>query len=323
MEINKIGFITALKLRASGDRGWSITTCMFCGKKDRLGVMLDTTEDRKPHFHCFKCGRAGSLKFLAKHIGRPELVSGEYVAPMTMEMEIDTEINMDMPVCSLPIAFRRTSDHFYLDERSISAEQRDRYKFGITKLDPKVKNDYMVTLVEEGGLCLGYVARSFMSKDWIDEYNRTHDNEYPRYKNSKSDFSKLIFGLNDIEIDETHTMIITEGMYDKLAVDRKLNLYQDKSIKCGCSFGTKLSDIQAMKIAMTGVENVIILYDEGTVDKSKKVSALASSYFRSVKISTLNGGDPDEVSEDVLIDAIVNTKSVTEYSLTELPDVEI
>lgn len=323
MEINKEGFRLALQLRPSGDRGWMVTTCIFCGKRDRFGVLLEQHGEHKPHFHCFKCGKAGSLRFLARHIGRPELVSGTYVAPMDIGIEIETDLDMDMPVCKQPIGFRRVNDHPYLDERHISNEQRQRYKFGTTRLHPKLRDEYMITIVEEGEVSLGYVARSLMSKSWIDEYNSTHEIEYQRYRNSESDFSKLVFGLSDVDLEYTKTMIITEGMYDKLSVDRKMNLYNHPITKCGCTFGTKLSDIQATKIAMSGVENVIILYDNGTVDKSKKVSKLASTYFRSVKIASLKTGDPDEVGVEELVSAVNNAKSVIEYSLTELPDNEL
>lgn len=323
MEINKSGFISALKLRASGDRGWMITSCIFCGKRDRLGVLLEQRGDSKPHFHCFKCGRAGSLKFLSSHIGRPELVSGQYIAPMDIGVEIDTDININSDKCPLPVGFKRVFNHEYLSDRLISDYQLSRYKFGISKLDPKLKNEYVITLVEEGGVCLGYVARSTMSKVWIDDYNSRNSEEYQRYRNSESDFGKLVFGIEDIEVDSTSTVILTEGMYDKFAVDRKLKLYSSPLIKCGCSFGTKLSDVQAVKIAMRGVENVIILYDNGTVDKSKKVSKLASSYFKSVRIASLSNGDPDESADDEIVYAINNAKSVIEYSLSELPDVEL
>ncbi len=320
MEINKAGFISLLSLRTSGDRGWyHLPNCLFCNGKEKMAILLVPYGNKKPHFHCFKCMKAGSLRFLAKYIGKPELVSGEYIAPMDIGMSIDTtNSNATTPVCKPPIGFRRTKDHPYLDERMISHHQRELYKFGFSKVDPNVGSDYLTTLVEEGGVCVGYVSRSVMPKKWIDEYNNTNDKEYPRYKNSESDFENIVMGIDEISIDSTHTVVLVEGKFDKFAIDRKLCLYDSDEIKCGVSFGTKLSEVQSMKMAMRGIDNLIILYDSGTVDKSKKVSKVASSYFKSVRIGSLPNGDPDESTQDEILSALEGAKSVTEYSLSEL-----
>ena len=327
MEIDRTGIVNALRLRSSGDRGWLTGTCPFCQSKDKLGVYLESTNDRKPSFHCFKasCGKSGSLIFLVRHIGRPELATGGYVAPMDMGISIEVdEEELSPKLFKPPIGFRRTSSHEYISRRGITDYQYSLYKFGVTKVDPKIGSDYVITLVEEDGKCVGYVSRSIQDKEYIDAYNKANpDYPFPRYKNSETDFSKLIFGIDEIVPGITHTVILTEGMYDKFAVDRKMKLYENDEIKCGSSFGTKFSDIQAAKLALKGIKNIVILYDAGVVDKSKKVSKTASSYFKTVKIGTIKGGDPDEVSAEEVIRGYTEAKSIVEYGVNELQDHEL
>lgn len=323
MSVNKQGFISALKLRTSGDKGWFVApSCSYCSARDRMGVLLEGYGSVQPHFHCFKCGKAGGLHILAKRIGKPDLISGEYEAPMDIEMNLETFIDIHTPECNPPVGFRRTMNHEYLMNRNITALQFNMFKFGYTNIHPKIAKDYIIILIEENGKCVGYVARSIKSKDWIDKYNETSEVEYLRYRNSDTDFSKLVLGIDEITA-ETKTVIAVEGAFDKLAVDRKLGLYDNPTIKCVCTFGTKISECQAVKISAKGAENLIILYDSGTVNKSKKVSRTSSSFFSSVSVGSLTNGDPDECSPEEIAIAVSGAINQVEYSITNLEDIEL
>lgn len=319
MEVNRQGFISALKLRASGGKGWYRADCIYCKEKNTFAVLFTpygSGKSRKnPHFHCYhaKCGKSGTLQFLAKEIGHPEYATGGYVAPMDINMRIEDDLSdVAIEECMPPAGYRKKTDIQYLLDRGLTVEQLERYDFGLTRIHPDFKN-YVIALVKEGGRTLGYVARLMMNKEEIDRLGLL------RYRNSGSDFALLVYGIDEIT-ENTRKVITVEGIYDKHATDRKLWLDSSEEVKCVCTFGAKLSDEQAEKISNKGknIEEVVIMYDVGTVSKSKKVSGVASSYFPRVTVAALEGGDPDEVEPNQITDALSKVRSVVEYSLHEL-----
>lgn len=317
MQVNKAGFIRALKLKVSGSKGWFRSKCYFCSHNDTLGVLFERYGKKNPHFHCYKCQKSGTLKYLANAIGEPDLVSGEYVAPMDIGMKIgEEEVIQPIKECAPPVGFRRKKNIEYLIDRGVTQEQMELFKFGTTVVDPKLKG-YVTLLVEEDGKVVGSVSRIMMEKEEVDRLNDLGQN-MPRYRNSESDFENIVLGLDEIIEGLTTVVVAVEGAYDKLAVDRKLELYSSPEMKCVCTFGAKMSEAQAVKIHDKGVDTIIIMYDDGEVEKSKKASSEASMVFPKVLTASLDGGDPDDVTANQIISALTNAKTITEYSLNEL-----
>ena len=123
----------------------------------------------------------------------------------------------------------------------------DDYEYfpvGVTgKLNPRF-SDYVIFPVEDNHSVVGYVARHTWSKKKIDVHNRKakHNGEYKilRYRNSTdNDFSKLLYNYDSIRPDETDTVILTEGIFDVIALTRKLELYDNTHIAAIATFGKK------------------------------------------------------------------------------------
>ena len=56
----------------------------------------------------------------------------------------------------------------------------------------------------------------------------------------------VIGGLETLHF--SHEVFLVEGIFDKISVDRFLDLREDVEMKCLCTFGKKISDVQIKKI---------------------------------------------------------------------------
>lgn len=245
--------------------------CPYCGG-DEFGISVKDNH----LFGCFRksqCGETGNIYKLLKKIGRQDLLEEEVIKlGEKLEIELDKkeeeEFNLSLPTIHPPIGFRRVTENQYLDERGFV--DFDKYKVGVTKLDPKFK-DRAIFLVEEDGELKGFLGRSI--KDEIK----------PKYRNSKSDFAKLLLGMEEIE-EETHTLILVEGLLDKVNVDRLLNLDQQSQIKCCCTFGAKVSLFQIFKMKMFDIKNIILFYENDVIGVIQKYAFKLEQEFEKVEI---------------------------------------
>ena len=114
-------------------------------------------------------------------------------------------------------------------------------------------DDYVIFPIIDAGDIVGYISRHIWSKQEIDEYNRRakHNGKFQimRYKNStENDFVKLLYNYDMVIEDITDTVIIVEGIFDVIALTRKLNLYHNHLIAVVATFGKKISDVQIYKL---------------------------------------------------------------------------
>lgn len=138
--------------------------------------------------------------------------------------------------------------------------------------------------MEDNHSVVGYVARHTWSKKEIDAHNRKakHNGEYKilRYRNSTdNDFSKLLYNYDSIRPDETDTVILTEGIFDVIALTRKLELYDNTHIAAIATFGKKISDVQLYKLQCKGVKVVVVGYDGDAVEAVKHTVDRLKPYF--------------------------------------------
>lgn len=92
-----------------------------------------------------------------------------------------------------------------------------------------------------------------------------------RYRNStENDFVKLLYNYDAVIEDETDTVIIVEGVFDAIALTRKLNLYDNSQIVVVATFGKKISDVQIYKLQSKGVKTVVVGYDGDAVESIKR-----------------------------------------------------
>ena len=88
-------------------------------------------------------------------------------------------------------------------------------------------------------------------------------------------------------------MILVEGIFDVIALTRKLDLYDNHRIVAVCTFGKKISDAQIYKLQSKGVHDIIIGYDTDASDAINVAADKLNEYFDNVMIAKLVGEGKD------------------------------
>jgi len=283
-----------LDIRRKTTKGWIIgATCPFCKKNDKFGIRFNQIGRYDNHisYNCFRgsCGERGGEYLLFREVGQEAfLKDGKYVKHVEQienkikakRKYIEEPLDLSVPKASLPLGWRRVMSDPYLDSRGFEKWQYDQYKIGRTRLFKKLK-DYVVISIEEGGENKGYVARLVWSKERINQYKEDTGTDPLRYRNEGGiDFAKLLYGIDEIT-EETTTVVIVEGFFDKSNVDKQLQLNLSPKTKCLVSFGKKLSLEQIEKLKrVKNIKNVIIAYDPDAVEEVKKYGTELEPYFK-------------------------------------------
>lgn len=268
--------------------------CPFC-QKNEFGIELADNH----RFNCFrkaKCGETGNIYKLLKKIDRLDLLGNNGIESIKYDERLENIIeskiesntfDLSIPTIKPPLGFRRIYSNFYLESRDFEAFEK--YEVGITKLEPKLK-DHVIILIKENNEVKGYVARIALTKDKLKELEKKlsikneKEIKVPRYKNSKEvDFTKLLGGYDEIS-ENTHTVVLVEGLFGKEAVDRHLKLDDKDEVKCCTTFGAKVSSEQIFKLQLKGIKHLILFFDIDVINKIKKYTLEYLHEFESVKI---------------------------------------
>ena len=220
-----------------------IARCPFCGKPGKFGVYIGLPTVRKKPFmsNCFSCGRSTlTPEQLFEQIGRPDLIltpTAELDAPLdtTLLFPLDVpqeEIDDRLDIVPLPPFYRRCFAHPYLKERGFTGDDFEYFPVGTTRGLNRRWDDYVLFPIIDEGDTVGYVARHTWSKAEIDAHNRrakrSGDYKILRYRNSvENDFVKLLYNYDAVIKDETDTVVMVEGIFDVVALVRKLELYDN------------------------------------------------------------------------------------------------
>ncbi len=333
--VNEIARELGAKRDGSGKN--LIADCPFCSKKGKFGIYIGKETERKKQFmsHCFSCGNSTySLDRLLEVIGRPDLMVSEttnletklepnLLFPLSDEEEIDDELGI---VC-LPDFYKRCFSNEYLKSRGFIYDDYEYFPCGTTgRLNFRFDN-YVIFPVIDSGDVVGYVARHCWNKDEIDKHNRKAGakGEYKilRFRNStENDFVKLLYNYDAVIEDETDTVILVEGIFDVIALTRKLDLYDNTRVAVVATFGKKISQTQIYKLQIKGVETVIIGYDGDAVSAIKKTASDLSPYF-DVLIADIKA--PEKDWEDLTYEEIYETfskrlRTPIEYKITKIQE---
>ena len=243
--------------------------------------------------HCFSCGRSTySLEGLLDFIGRPDLM----IAPTTdlnaklgttllFPLEEGEEIDDALGIVELPEFYRRCFTHPYLKTRGFTYDDYEYFQVGSTRGLNFRYDDYVIFPIIDRGDIVGYVSRHTWSKDEIDRHNsrvrRKGGYRILRFRNStENDFVKLLYNYDAVKEGVTDTIIITEGIFDVVALTRKKELYDNESMAAVATFGKKISRTQIYKLQSKGVKTVILGYDGDAVEAIKKTADELNAYFR-------------------------------------------
>lgn len=266
--------------------------CPFCGKEGHFYIHL-----QKGLWDCKKCGEDGNFFQYLDKLNLLHLFGEQKPVGITIPSLFEDEKQEELkPLEPLVIKHRRVFEDDYLEkERGFNVDDFERYYVFKTVKFIRGRNiwkNYICFGVFQGGEMVGFLGRS-KKKYWE-----------PKWKNSDNDFSLMLYGLDEITR-YTKIAILTEGVTDKIAVDKKLELYNQNSIKAVSTFGKKISEEQIRLLKYKGIEVVIITYDSDALYKVKEIAFELEVHFK-VKICVLPYGDPDEVSTVELLRAFDN-----------------
>lgn len=276
-----------------GRKNIVVPVCPYCGHKGgKFGIYVGPETDRKKLFmtHCFSCGHTTTnINDFLSDIGRQDLMLQETASFAPLEIPQffslnEEEIDDELAVVEMPEGWKRCYKNPYLQSRGFVFDDYDFFPVGTTRgLNWKYDN-YVVFPIYDNHDIVGYIGRHIWAKERIDEYNKRakRNNTYQilRYNNSvENDFSKLLYNYDAVIEDETKMVIVVEGVFDVIALTRKLELYENKGIAVVATFGKKISDTQIYKLQAKGVETIIIGYDGDAVESINATATKLEEYF--------------------------------------------
>jgi DNA primase len=326
---------SALGAKRDGGGKNLIARCPYCGKEGKYGIYIGRETARKKPFmaHCFSCGASTtSVNQTLEAIGRPDLMVAQTadlgakldttaLFPLDVEEEIDDSLDIVEP----PDFYKRTFSHPYLKGRGFTYDDYDCFPVGTTgKLNFRF-DDYVIFPVIDGGDTVGYVARHLWPKAEIDAHNRrakvSGDYQIRRFRNStENDFVKLLYNYDAVREDETETVILCEGIFDVVALTRKLDLYDNPRVAAVATFGKKISQAQIYKLQIKGVRNIVVGYDGDAVDATKQTASELSRYFE-VLIADIPDPETDweDLSGEEIYDVVAyRLRTPVEYRINKI-----
>lgn len=308
--------------------------CPYCHKKNKFAVYVGKPSPRKPLFasHCFSCGKSNrELIPLLEHLGRTDLI---FEATTSLDVELENtsllfnntgdEIDDSLDIIEPPKGFKRCYKNSYLKLRGFNADDYEYFPVGTTRGCNFKFDDYIIFPIIDEGDTVGWIGRHTWSKQEIDEHNRKAKRnegfQLMRYKNSmENDFVKLLYNYDSIIEGETDTVILVEGIFDVIALTRKMELYDNHRVAVVATFGKKISNIQIYKLQSKGIKTVVVAYDGDAVEVIKTVSQQLKTYF-DVYIADIDGElDFDEMNYDQIYETFAyRIKTPIEYHLNKL-----
>jgi predicted RNA-binding Zn-ribbon protein involved in translation (DUF1610 family)/DNA primase len=299
--------------------------CPQCGEFE-FGISL---YERLHPYQCYrrkKCGFIGNIYTLLAFLGKSrEFAKDEKIDLSQKLRRIEGKkkaapIVIELPEVSPPVMWQRVYEDEYLRKRYFEDYQFEKFEVGRSIL----KKDYVTFLVRQHGVVTGYIGRSDRSKEWIDDYNARKKQEaeengerfrkYLRYDNSKSDFSKMLFGLDEIITGVTTDVILVEGIFSKTRTDSNLELDFQDEFKCCATFGAKISPEQIALLKQKQVKNIHLWFEADVLNKAKAVAAELSLHFRNVRASFLKGKDPGEINAEESFQLLENSFDWLEFN---------
>lgn len=284
-----------------GSRNHYICTCPYCNKENHFYI------NRVTQLHdCKKCGEEGNIVKLLNHLGKL-FILGEFKSIERGKIKLldetdkeETEEDYLTPDRPLPIGFKRVYSDEYLINRRFTKDNFKRFIIGYTDIKPSLE-DYVIFAIEEDGKNKGYVARLNWTKDKCKTYEKETGKKIIRYRNDKgAKFSNLLYGFDEVN-NNTTTILLVEGVPDKVTLDNilELNLYDE--IKCLATFGKKISKLQILKLlSKKNINKIILIFDYDAISEIKKFGSILSEFFEVYMTYTIGGDINDSKIDDVL-----------------------
>ena len=260
---------------------------------------------------CKKCGASGNIFKLLQYLDKLYLLGGKtvdetnHISSIRNINDVNDEIKyVEEPKVKLPVGWKQLDNsNEYLMSRGITPKLCKRYHFGATTLMRKYSG-YVIVPIYDNGVVRGFIGR-YGAKMVPDNVLRYSNSEHTK-------FSKLLFGYDEIT-ENTVTVILVEGIFDKIAVDKVLGLWNCEEVKCVATFGKKISDEQILKLELKGIQRVILLYDFDAVKDIKKYGLILQQHFNTV-ITFTTKKDIDECTPEEALRVFEHLYSPSDFN---------
>jgi hypothetical protein len=298
-----------------------LANCPKCNARE----FYISLNDNHP-FNCVRkkrCGFQGNIYTLLNHLGISN--NQDFKEPVLLFKEIntyllienDSQTNIDLDEVKLPIGFKRVFNDEYLQTRGFLKDDYNDYYCGITKLDRKLIN-YIIFVIYQDFKPVATIGRYKGSKKDVDE------KKLPRYKNSDSNFSKILGGYDTIVKGVTETVILCEGLFDSKNITDLLDLKNNQSIKCCYTFKGNVSSEQLYRLQLKEVKKILLLYDSDIIEKTKTNAINLSKYFEVLvgfidfKNASGEFKDPAELNKSEIVHVLKNMYSPLDFNLKKV-----
>lgn len=324
--------ISEFSLKPFGAKGWlknDKTLCPSCGRGGKFGFKVN---DNGGGVHCFICDYSANIYKYLTLVGRRDLISSdrEYSVESPFRLNFsqfssEKEKEEILPEVEMPFGCKRIYKDEYLDSRGFTKNDYDLFEPCVTDSVVERKlNNYLIFKMKQEGRLVAWLARSKHNYKWHEDNLRKHKEEggilQLRYRNSDgTDFNKVLGGYDEIN-DKTDTVILVEGMFDRVGVNKKLRLDNQDGVKCCFTFGNKVSDSQISLLRnRKNLKNIVLLYDYGTVKQSKAYGMKLSKYFSTfVCLIEDSKVDPGDMPVSYLLKVLENKKSAINFYVSQL-----
>jgi DNA primase len=115
---------------------------------------------------------------------------------------------------------------------------------------------------------------------------------------------------------------LVEGIFDVIALVRKLELYDEHRVAVCATFGKKISDVQIYKLQNKGVRNIILAYDADAMEAINVAAGKLNEYFDVMAAKLVGDGkDFDEMDFWDIYDVFAyNLKTPVEFKLNTIDE---
>jgi hypothetical protein len=320
-----------LKPHLDGRKKNLVINCPYCGERESS---ISVEEGHR--FGCFrkkKCGEVGNIFTILRYIGKtigytaqgiPSLDRLETPLLDDEDEEEASQVNVqiELPTVKMPDGWKRLwGGDPYLEERGFT--EYAKYEVGRTLVDRRVRKDYVIFILRFKGEVVGWLGRHIKPKKWIEEQNRLWKiqtgigNKIKRYSNASGvDFGKILYGIEECN-SRTNTIFLVEGLFDKIAVERKMDLDLYDEVKCCCTFKCAITDEQLFQIIqMPNIDTIVLLYDSDVVNEINAAAQKLESYGYNVLVGfSKTGKDPDEMNNEEFAETLENVRPPGNFAL--------
>lgn len=307
---DKEEIIKVFNLRPSGTKGWFTGNCPYCGAEQKFGVIFSNTISS---FNCYKkskCGKHGTLyqlleDFNLSHLSEKKKINIHQRITNILNLNLLKQIELKTLKTINLVGFKEIDNDKYLEDRGFIKKHYRKFNTHINYIDPKYK-DYIFFIYKENDEPKFWLGRIRRSKE-----DTKKEKIVKRYINQPGiDVEQILWGKEEIT-ENTSTVILVEGIMKKKNIDDLLNLENQEDIKCGFTFGGKISDYQIkILLSFPNLVNIIILFDNDIIKKIKKYSFELSKYFH-VQVGTHE--DIGDASYEEVLNILNNLKTPFQF----------